>query len=427
MSRSDSAPLQANGSWYSEYLARTTLRSWVGMSFVSATLIIVGGLLLSWLIPYLAGGADRIVPHLYYVPILFAAARFGPGAALIVALVAGVLAGPLTYVDVATATAQETERWLTRTAFFVGIGQLMAWLVIPALRPVTEELRRMRQEFDIRRGLKHNEFFLRYQPIYSIRQRRFVGVEALIRWQHPVHGELTPADFLDVAEDSSLIHDIGELVVAEACRQTEEWKNHAQAQGREPWYTAINLSARDLIRPELAYDVARALKRHHLPPDLLTIELTETVLVLEDAKPALAALKHLGVHLAIDDFGTGYSSLAYLNRFPIDTLKLDRQLVSNLGHDPSAADLARGIALLAGSLGLTTVAEGIETRHQIELSRELGFDRIQGFYFARPLQADEVPSLLLLEAVDPDNPPTPRSSPHTMNPSGQSLRRGPGR
>ncbi|WP_018174193.1 MULTISPECIES: bifunctional diguanylate cyclase/phosphodiesterase [unclassified Thioalkalivibrio] len=407
MSRFESAQPLAGNTRYSDYLARTTLRAWVGMSFVSATLIIVAGLLLSWLIPYLAGGADSIVPHFYYVPILFAAARFGPGAALVVALVAGVLAGPLTYVDVAAATAQETERWLTRTAFFVGIGQLMAWLVIPALHPVTEELRRMRQEFDIRRGLKHNEFFLRYQPIYSIRQHRFVGVEALIRWQHPAHGELTPADFLDVAEDSSLIHDIGAQVIAEACRQTEEWKTLAQVHGREPWYTAINLSARDFIRPELAYDVASALKRHHLPPELLTIELTETVLALEDAEPALEALKHLGVQLAIDDFGTGYSSLAYLNRFPIDTLKLDRQLVSSLGHDPSAEDLARGIALLAGSLGLKTVAEGIETRDQIDLSEELGFDRIQGFYFARPLTADEIPSLLLIEEVDPDHPPTP--------------------
>lgn len=407
MSRFESAQPLAGKPPYSDYLARTTLRAWVGMSFVSATLIIIAGLLISWVVPNLAGGADSIVPHFYYVPILFAAARFGPGAALAVALVAGVLAGPLTYVDVAAATAQETERWLTRTAFFVGIGQLMAWLVMPALHPVTEELRRMRQEFDIRRGLKHNEFFLRYQPIYSLRQRRFVGVEALIRWQHPAHGELTPADFIDVAEDSSLIHEIGERVIAEACRQTEEWKTLAQAQGREPWYTAINLSARDLIRPELAYEIASTLKQHHLPPELLTIEITETVLALEDAEPALAALKHLGVQLAIDDFGTGYSSLAYLNRFPIDTLKLDRQLVSSLGRDPSAEDLARGIVLLAGSLGLKTVAEGVETRDQIELSQALGFERIQGFYFARPLMPDEIPSLLLAEEVDPDHPPEP--------------------
>lgn len=410
MSRFESVqPLAANIR-YSDYLARTTLRAWVGMSFLSATLIIVAGLLISWLMPYLAGGADSIVPHFYYVPILFAAARFGPGAALIVALVAGVLAGPLTYVDVAAATAQETERWLTRTAFFVGIGQLMAWLVIPALHPVTEELRRMRQEFDIRRGLKHNEFFLRYQPIYSLRQRRFVGVEALIRWQHPAHGELAPADFLDVAEDSSLIHDIGELVIAEGCRQTEEWATLAREQGRGPWYTAINLSARDLVRPELAYDVASALNRHHLPPELLTIELTESVLALDDAEPALEALKHLGVHLAIDDFGTGYSSLAYLNRFPIDTLKLDRQLVSRLGHDPSAEDLARGIVLLASSLGLKMVAEGIETLEQVERGQELGFDLIQGFYFARPLTADQIPSLLMIDNVDPDHPPTPEAT-----------------
>ncbi|WP_231367713.1 MULTISPECIES: bifunctional diguanylate cyclase/phosphodiesterase [unclassified Thioalkalivibrio] len=415
MSRPDSTLFPTGGTRYSDYLARSTLRSWVGMSFLSATLIVILGLLVSWSVTYLAGGADNLVPHLYYVPILIAAARFGPGAALIVALTAGILAGPLTYVDVAAGTAQETERWLTRTAFFVGIGQLMAWLVIPALTPVTEELRRMRQEFDIRRGLRHNEFFLRYQPIYSSRQRRFVGVEALIRWQHPVHGELTPVDFLDVAEGSSLIHDIGKLVIAEACRQTEDWKTLAEAQGQEPWYTAINLSARDLIRPELAYDVASALKRHHLPPELLTIELTETVLALEDAEPALEALNHLGVQLAIDDFGTGYSSLAYLNRFPIDTLKLDRQLVSRLDHDPSAEDLARGIVLLASSLGLKMVAEGVETQKQVELGHDLDFDLMQGFYFARPLRSDEVPALLLASTADQDLRP-----PASFRPNGKT-------
>ncbi|WP_038054070.1 bifunctional diguanylate cyclase/phosphodiesterase [Thioalkalivibrio sp. ALJ1] len=395
MPRVHSALPSGNGTRYSDHLARSTLRAWVGMSFVSASLLIIGGLTLSWVIVYTAGGADSIVPHLYYVPILFAAARFGAGAALAVALVAGVLAGPLTPVDVSAGIAQETERWLTRTGFFVGIGQLMAWLVIPALHPVTEELRRMRQELDIRRGLRHNEFFLRYQPIYSLEQERYVGAEALIRWQHPIRGELAPADFLEVAEDSALIHDISDLALNEGCLQATAWKALAAEHGRPPWHVAINLSARDLLRPEMAAHVASAVERHHLPPDLLHLELTETVLALDDSTDALNQLKSLGVQLAIDDFGTGYSSLAYLNRFPIDILKIDRHLISGLGLAASARDLSRGIVLLAESLGLRTIAEGVETGEQLSISRELQFDCIQGYYFARPLLADEIPYLLL--------------------------------
>ncbi|WP_019568572.1 bifunctional diguanylate cyclase/phosphodiesterase [Thioalkalivibrio sp. ALMg13-2] len=395
MSRFPSALPSTGGIRYTDYLARTTLRAWVGMSFVGASLLILGGLALSWLIVYTAGGADSIVPHFYYVPILFAAARFGAGAALVVALVAGVLAGPMTPVDVTAGIAQETERWLTRTVFFVGIGQLMAWLVIPALHPVTEELRRMRQEFDIRRGLRHNEFFLRYQPIYSLAQERHVGVEALIRWRHPIRGELSPAEFLDVAEDSTLIHDICDLALDEGCRQAGAWNALAAEHGRPAWYVAINLSAHDIVRPEMAAHVAAALDRHRLPPELLHIELTETVLAMDAATDALKQLKSLGIQLAIDDFGTGYSSLAYLNRFPIDILKIDRQLISGLGIDPSAHDLSRGMVLLAESLGLRTIAEGVETKEQLAIGRELKFDCIQGYYFARPLRAEEIPSLLL--------------------------------
>lgn len=395
MPRAHSALSSGNGTRYSDRLARSTLRAWVGISFVTASLLIIVALALSWAIVYIAGGADSIVPHFYYVPILFAAARFGPGAALGVALVAGVLAGPLTPVDVSAGIAQETERWLTRTGFFIGIGQLMAWLVIPALHPVTEELRRMRQEFDIRRGLRHNEFFLRYQPIYSLELERYVGAEALIRWQHPIRGELSPAEFLEVAEDSALIHEISDRVLDEGCRQAGAWRLLAAEHGRPPWHVAINLSAHDLVRPEIAAHVAAALKRHDLPPELLHIELTETVLAMDAATEALNQLKSLGVQLAIDDFGTGYSSLAYLNRFPIDTLKIDRHLISGLGLASSAHDLSRGIVLLAESLGLRTIAEGVETGEQLSISRELQFDYIQGYYFARPLLADEIPYLLL--------------------------------
>jgi len=385
------------GAPYADQLARNTLRAWVGMSLPAALLLTAGGLAFSWLIVVAAGGADSIVPHFYYVPILFAAARFGPFAALVVALIAGVLAGPLTPVDVAAGTAQEAERWVTRTVFFVGIGQMMAWLVIPALHPVSAELRRMRQEFDIRRGLGAGEFFLRYQPIYSLAQNRYAGAEALLRWHHPIRGELAPAAFLDVAEDSPLIHEITDRVIEQACRQAAEWQQQAEARGAAPWHVAVNLSTMDLRRPELACTISETLKRHGLPPELLHVEITETVLARDDARDALAQLRRLGVRIAVDDFGTGYSSLAYLNRFPIDILKIDRQLTSDLGIDPSARDLSRGIVLLAGSLGLETIAEGVETREQLAIGRELGFDCIQGYLFARPQLAEA-----LLDCPVPD-------------------------
>ncbi|MGM0554280.1 MAG: EAL domain-containing protein [Pseudomonadota bacterium] len=349
-----------------------------------------------------AGGADSIVPHFYYVPILFAAARFGPAMALVVAIVAGLLAGPVTPVDVTAGIAQEPERWLTRTAFFIGIGQLMAWLVIPALNPVSEELRRMRQEFDIRRGLQKREFFLRYQPIYSIPEGRYVGAEALVRWQHPIRGELPPSSFLDVAEDSSLIQDLSNHVINEACREAAEWKRLAERNGHPPWHVAINLSARDLQRPELAAHIAEAMKRNQLPPALLHVELTETVLAQDEAGEALHQLKRLGIQLAIDDFGTGYSSLAYLNRFPLDILKIDQQLTACLGIEPSARDLSRGIVLLADALGLSTIAEGVETREHFEIGKELQFDCIQGYYFARPQTTEGIRSLILSGEIHPN-------------------------
>ena len=389
-----------------DQFARSALRAWVGMSLPAALLLTAGGLAFSWLIVVAAGGADSIVPHFYYVPILFAAARFGPSAALVVALVAGLLAGPLTPVDVAAGTAQETERWLTRTVFFVGIGQLMGWLVIPALHPVGAELRRMRQEFDIRRGLGNNEFFLRYQPIYSLAQSRYVGAEALVRWNHPIRGELAPASFLDVAEDSPLIHEITDRVIEQACRQAAEWQQQAAARGETPWHVAVNLSTTDLRRPELVCTIAEIVGRHGLSPELLHVEITETVLARDDARDALAQLKRLGVRIAVDDFGTGYSSLAYLHRFPIDILKIDRQLISGLGIDPSARNLSRGIVLLAGSLGLRTIAEGVENREQLEIGRELGFDCIQGYYFARPQPAEALADFPVPADLQPGTLPT---------------------
>jgi len=390
----------------SEQLAKQTLRASVATSSTVAVPLIVLGLAASWLIVYYAGGGAYMVPHWYYLPILFAAARFGMTGAFVVAVIAGILAGPLTYHDVASATSQETSEWLTRTGFFIGIGVLMGWMVQPSLRPITEELHRLHKELAIRRALKHGEFFLRYQPILSLEQGSFVGVEALVRWQHPTQGELSPAAFIEIAEQSSLICDLSDFVIEEACRQAAEWRELALTQNKPPWYIAINLSARDLERPNLAQRISHALEKYELPAGLLHVELTESVLLFEGAEFQLRQLKKLGINLAVDDFGTGFSSLSYLHRFPVDILKIDRSLIADLTPEKPSQALANGMVLLSKSLGLRTIAEGMENIEQLKIGRGLKFDCAQGYYFAKPLKAEEIPKFLLSPApayIDQDN------------------------
>jgi len=379
----------------SERLAKQTLRQSLATSGALAIPLIVFGLAASWWIVYVFGGAAHMVPHWYYIPILFAVARFGMPGGLVVALIAGILAGPLTYHDVAMATPQQTTEWLTRTGFFAGIGLLMSLMIQPSIRSLTEELHSLREEFAIRRALSNGEFFLRYQPVLSFQQGTFVGAEALLRWQHPTRGELSPAAFIPRAEESSLICALSDYVLDEACRQAAEWRTLALAQNQPPWHVAINLSARDLERPDLAHHIEQSLKQHELPPELLHIELTESVLLFEGAVFQIRQLKKLGVKLVVDDFGTGYSSLSYLHRFPVDMLKIDRSLVDDLTLEKPSQALANGMILLAKSLGMLTIAEGLESVEQLKIGKELEFDCVQGFYLAKPQMADAMPNLML--------------------------------
>ncbi|MDZ7736867.1 MAG: EAL domain-containing protein [Gammaproteobacteria bacterium] len=379
----------------SEELAKHTLRASLAISKTTAIVLIVVGLCASWLIVYYAGGGAYMVPHWYYIPILFAAARFGMIGAFLVALIAGIVAGPLSYHVVATATLQETSEWLTRAGFFIGIGLLMAWLVKPSLRPLDKELHRLREEFAIRRALKNGEFFLQYQPILSFQQNAFIGVEALIRWQHPARGELSPAAFVGIAEQSTLICDLSDFVIDEACRQAAEWQALALMQNKPPWYIAINLSARDLECTDLAHKVSQALERHALPAELLHIEVTESVLLFEGAVFRMRQLKKLGIKLVVDDFGTGFSSLSYLHKFPVDMLKIDRSLIADLKPERPSQALANGMVLLSKSLGLLTIAEGLETVEQLRIGKALDFDCVQGYYLAKPQNAGEIPKLIL--------------------------------
>jgi diguanylate cyclase (GGDEF)-like protein len=259
---------------------------------------------------------------------------------------------------------------------------------------------RLALETDLRRALERGEFRLHYQPILSLADGRIPEVEALVRWQHPQHGLLPPLTFIPVAEETGLIVGLGQWVLEEACRQAAIWR--AELGDAAP-VMGVNLSAIQFQRPELLSDIRQALHTARLDPCGLKLEITESV-IMADAKSTietLQALKALGIGLAIDDFGTGYSSLAYLKRFPVDTLKVDRSFVNGLGEDPQDTAIVQSVIALASALGLSVTGEGIETEAQRRLLRDLGCERGQGFLFARPGPAPEIHALLRA-AAQPD-------------------------
>jgi diguanylate cyclase (GGDEF)-like protein len=246
-------------------------------------------------------------------------------------------------------------------------------------------------QMDLRDALSSNQFFLVYQPILNLRSGAVIGVEALLRWRHPARGVVQPDDFIPMLEDSGMIVDVGRWVLDEACRQGAEWK----AQGYD-LSVSVNVSARQLESDRLIGDVEQTLRDSGLEPGSLTIEITETALMrnVSEVVPRLEALKTTGVRIAIDDFGTGYSSLAYLQRFPVDTLKIDRTFIASMAESPEASALIRTLVQLGKTLGLETLAEGIEEHQQyLQLERE-ECDSGQGYLFARPLEAEAVVEFL---------------------------------
>ena len=245
---------------------------------------------------------------------------------------------------------------------------------------------------DLRRALERDELLVHYQPTVSLVSGRVVGVEALVRWKHPRKGLILPGEFVPVAEENGLIVPVGRHTLREACRQGKEWQDG----GRRPLTTSVNLSVRQLQDPNLLADVSRALEESGLAPGDLILEITESALMGDVPRnvAVLRDLKDLGIRIAIDDFGTGYSSLAYLERFPVDVLKIDRSFVSRAGRDAKGKALVCAVIDLARALGLDVVAEGIETAEQAEELARLGCEVAQGYYFAKPLDPGSVSKLL---------------------------------
>jgi EAL domain-containing protein (putative c-di-GMP-specific phosphodiesterase class I) len=223
---------------------------------------------------------------------------------------------------------------------------------------------------------------------------RITGWEALVRWEHPVRGLISPAAFIPIAEETGLIVPIGQFVLEEACRQARIWQSLFPSE--PPRTMSVNLSARQFAHPRLVQDIRDALSMVHLDPHQLVLEITESV-VMHDAAGAVAILnelKALGIRLAIDDFGTGYSSLAYLKRFPVDVLKIDRSFIEGLGQDAQDSAIVESVLALARSLGLSVTAEGVETPRQQLRLEQLGCDVGQGYLFGAPRSAEITEELL---------------------------------
>jgi len=228
---------------------------------------------------------------------------------------------------------------------------------------------------------------LQYQPKVDTATGCLLGMEALVRWIHPVRGMISPVEFIPVAEETGLIIGIGRWVLREACRQNAQW----QSTGLRPLRVAVNLSARQFRAGTLLNEIDTALTETGLSVDSLELEVTESM-VMDDPEEVIKLLSKIhkrGIHLALDDFGTGHSSLAYLKRFPIDCVKIDRAFIKDTPGNTDDVAIAKTIIAMAQTLGLSTVAEGVETLEQLELMQEMGYDQIQGYYYSRPLPAED--------------------------------------
>jgi diguanylate cyclase (GGDEF)-like protein len=253
-------------------------------------------------------------------------------------------------------------------------------------------MERLSLEVSLRRAVERNELVLHYQPRVEVKTGRIVGVEALVRWNHPELGRISPLEFIPLAEETGLIVPIGEWILRAACEQNKRWQNA----GIAPVRMAVNLSAVQFRQRDLYESVTRTLAATGLDPRWLEFELTESLLMrdAESGVKLLERFKSLGMQLSIDDFGTGYSSLSYLKRFPIDALKVDQSFVREMTSSSDDAALVTAIILMGRSLRLRVVAEGVETRSQLGLLRILQCDEIQGYLVSRPVEADDMATLL---------------------------------
>ena len=260
-----------------------------------------------------------------------------------------------------------------------------------------EALKLVELENNLRLALEHGEFAMHYQPIISLDNNNLVGFEALIRWQHPQKGSISPIEFIPLAEDTGLILEIGGWLLKEACQQLQIWREQfAFAPEINSLEMSINLASRQLQEPQFIQQLDRILLETGVEGHSLKLEITEGVLIEPEGniQNTLRQIKDRNIKLSIDDFGTGYSSLSYLRRFPIDNLKIDRSFVEQMNFDAENFEIVRLIITLAKTLGMKTISEGVETPKQLQQLKELGCEFAQGYFFSKPLSPQEVESML---------------------------------
>ena len=254
----------------------------------------------------------------------------------------------------------------------------------------TEILARKDMERDLRGALDEGQFSLVYQPQMDIKSGAMVGVEALLRWNHPERGLISPVEFIPIAEAIGLIVPIGEWVLRQACAQNKAW----QEAGLPAFAVAVNLSAVQFRQEDLVATVHDALQQAGLDPAYLHIEITESVFMQDGAREILLDFRQSGIDISLDDFGTGYSSLSYLTRFPVDKIKLDRSFVRDIAHDTSNAAIIKAVVNLGHSLGMRVNVEGVETGDVMSILSAYGVDEVQGYYYSHPLSADALVDFL---------------------------------
>ena len=259
--------------------------------------------------------------------------------------------------------------------------------------------KRFQLETDLRLAVEREEFFLNYQPIISLQSGKITGVEALIRWSKQNQGWISPGEFIPAAEETGLIVPIGLWVMREACRQLQAWQNEMNQSTGLPKLSltmSVNLSVKQFCQPNLIAKIDEILRETGLTSESLKLEITESAIMdnPESARLILEQLRTRQIKLSIDDFGTGYSSLSYLQQFPVDTLKIDRSFVNGIGKDGENQQIVQAIVNLAETLGMSAIAEGIETEQQLQILRNLGCDEGQGYFFAKPLTAEKARSLI---------------------------------
>jgi EAL domain-containing protein (putative c-di-GMP-specific phosphodiesterase class I) len=253
-------------------------------------------------------------------------------------------------------------------------------------------LKRLSLEMELRRAMENSKLEVYYQPKYETRGMEVVGGEALLRWFHPERGQIPTADFVAVAEETGLVGDLGRWTLGQVCRDLSAWRG----QGLNVPSMAVNVSGREFMQPDILMRISETVEQARLPPEIFELELTEGVLMrdAEAGRRSLLALKEFGFSLAMDDFGTGYCSLNYLKRFPIDTLKIDRSFVADIGTDSGDAAIVRAIIALGHDLNLKIVAEGVGTLEQLRFLRAEGCDMVQGFLMCQPVPARTFAALL---------------------------------